>query len=526
MSATPNEHPSDSMIGRQLGKYTLVRVLATGGMSRIYEAEEKTLGRLVAVKVLEQDRLRKDASLSKRFEREAKSVASLEHDHIIPIFDYGEQDGIYYMAMRLVKGKDLAREFSKLRRNGELMPVERALRILGQVASALDFAHQHNVIHRDVKPSNILIDPNDKAILTDFGLVMYHKTDSTLGTAFGTPRYISPEQALASNTAVPQSDIYSLAVILYEALTGVTPFDGDSPMQIALSQIGEPPPPLRSHNRDIPEAVEREVLRALEKDPANRHHSATELIEAVRRGYGRGIDVTPVVPLIPTQSGAQAKVETARVEPVTTTPTPPTKKRGRGGLVVALLLVLLLLGGGAALLLSGALGGGDTPSNDALTDPLQLAVGESTAEVRTTPAPTPTPNIALIRLVYDDVALVMMNTGDYELNTTPLRFVRGDPNAGEDEFDGQQIPQSRLPAANCMRIVLQSRRVEFPNGCPQIVHGESILPDANFFFWRSDPVNAATFDVLYEGRVLATCDTIPRGGRGECSFTWGVAAGG
>ena len=153
-----------------------------------------------------------------------------------------------------------------------------------QVASALDCAHEAEIIHRDVKPSNILLDGTDRATLTDFGLVM-QAFDNTLGTAFGTPRYIAPEQALNSGSAVAQSDTYALAIILYEILTGQTPFDGSTPMEIALSHINDPVPPPHTLNDTIPEEAEVEILKALDKEPNNRHATASEFIAAVKRAY-------------------------------------------------------------------------------------------------------------------------------------------------------------------------------------------------------------------------------------------------
>ena len=280
-----------NLIGKQLGDYTLVGVLATGGMARIYEGVDRRLGRQAAVKVLElnpngHDDDTDSEMLPQRFQREARAVAQLEHDNIITIYQYGEQDGFYFIAMKLIRGKDLAQELARLRRNGLRMEVQRGLRILEQVASALDHAHQAQIIHRDVKPSNILLDASDRATLTDFGLVMQQETfDTTLGTAFGTPRYIAPEQAVHSGSAVTQSDVYAFAIILYEVLTGQTPFDGSTPMEIALSQINDPPPPPRTINDSIPAVAEQEILRALEKDPTKRQKTAGELINAVKQAY-------------------------------------------------------------------------------------------------------------------------------------------------------------------------------------------------------------------------------------------------
>lgn len=276
----------DPLVGQQLGDYTLLRVLATGGIARIYEAEDRRLGRAAAVKVLEPDKLEHDASLMTRFEREARAIAALEHDHIIRIYQYGEHDDTCFLAMKLVRGRDLAQELKALRNGNTPVPPARVLHILAQVADALDYAHARGVIHRDVKPSNILIDYQDHATLTDFGLVLTPSIETTMGTAFGTPRYISPEQAISSSRAVPQSDIYSLGVILYECLTGETPFGGDTPMAIAMNHVTQPPRPPRQLNPDIPPAVETELLRVLSKEPAQRHPNARAFVDAVSAAYG------------------------------------------------------------------------------------------------------------------------------------------------------------------------------------------------------------------------------------------------
>lgn len=236
----------DPLIGKMLGDYRLEALMATGGMARIYRGEDTRLGRPAAIKVLAHDDLDDDDTLAKRFQREARELATLEHPNIITIYQYGELEGLYYLAMKLVKGRDLAQEYKRLKSNNKMMEPERVIHILEQVAAALDYAHMNTVIHRDVKPSNILVTDDDTAILTDFGLVMRSSVMTTIGTAFGTPRYIAPEQATASNKALPQSDLYSLAVVLYELLTGEPPFTGDTPMEIALSHISEPPPPPRS----------------------------------------------------------------------------------------------------------------------------------------------------------------------------------------------------------------------------------------------------------------------------------------
>lgn len=280
------------LVGKQLGDYLIKDKLATGGMSYVFVGEDVSLGRRAAVKVLTPDITEDDESLPDRFKREARAVAQLEHDNIIPIYQFGELDGIYFLAMRFIDGHDFADEITEAKRAGKLFDVKRSLDVLEQVASALDYAHANGIVHRDIKPSNVLIDNNGKAILTDFGLVLWSSVDKTLGTAFGTPRYISPEQATDSQAAVAQSDIYSLAVIFYEIVTGKMLFTGQTPMEMAISHITEKPTPPRKHNPNIPVQVEREILKSLDKEPSNRHQTAMEFIRSLRKAYddAGGID--------------------------------------------------------------------------------------------------------------------------------------------------------------------------------------------------------------------------------------------
>lgn len=281
----------ENLVGKKLGDYILRTKLTSGGMAHIYLGDDEKLQRRAAIKILTPDISGDDTILRERFEREARAVAQLEHDSIVPIYQFGEEGNLYFIAMRYIEGNDLADEMKTYKERKELMPIERMMNILTQVAAGLDHAHKRGIIHRDVKPSNILLrkqqtgDKGDKAVLTDFGLVLWEDVDKTLGTAFGTPRYISPEQATDSQSALPQSDVYSLAVIVYEILTGEVLFQGNTPMEVALSHITELPKPPRAHNPDIPADAQREVLKALQKDSGKRHTSATKFIEALKEAY-------------------------------------------------------------------------------------------------------------------------------------------------------------------------------------------------------------------------------------------------
>ncbi len=277
---------SSGLVGKKLGDYILKRRFASGGMAHIYLGEDEKLGRMAAIKVLPPDMGKHDTVMRQRFEREARAIAQLEHDNIIPIYQFGEYADTYFLAMRYIEGQDLSDIVYEEHQQGKLIPINRALNLLEQVAAALDYAHQRGIIHRDVKPSNILVsESNERAYLSDFGLVLWQSVDQTMGTAFGTPRYISPEQATDSQSAVPQSDIYSLGVIVYEILTGHPLFNAPSPLEVALAHITQTPTPPRAHNPSIPVKAQNEILKALAKDPAQRHESALDLIRSVREAY-------------------------------------------------------------------------------------------------------------------------------------------------------------------------------------------------------------------------------------------------
>src|SRR5690606_7941282 len=258
----------DTLTNRQLDEYRVVALLGQGGMARVYLAEDVRLGRNVAIKVIDRP-FREEPAYIERFEREAQAIARLEHPHIVRLYRYGETSRLLYMAMQYVEGADLGTILDSYRREGRLIPPRDALAIVRDVGSALDYAHQKGVIHRDLKPSNILLSLDGQAYLTDFGLALL-ATTKTLGRTFGTPQYISPEQASSSEEILPQSDLYSLGVILYEMFTGALPFDGRGPLEIALQHRDEAPPDPRQRRPDLDPAVAAVILKAMAKSPAGR----------------------------------------------------------------------------------------------------------------------------------------------------------------------------------------------------------------------------------------------------------------
>jgi beta-lactam-binding protein with PASTA domain/predicted Ser/Thr protein kinase len=258
------------------GRYRVISRLGSGGMADVYLAQDQLLGREVAVKVLHHH-FAEDQEFVERFRREASSAAALSHPNIVAIFDRGEWNGTYYIAMEYVAGRTLK---AIVREQGALDPAS-AIDIVVQILRAARFAHKRGVIHRDLKPHNVILDEEGRARVTDFGIARAGASDMTLtGSIMGTAQYLSPEQAqgLAVTAA---SDLYSVGVILYELLTGVVPFEGETAVAIAFKQVSAEPQPPSALRQGIPASLDAVVLRALAKDPAQRYADADELIAAL-----------------------------------------------------------------------------------------------------------------------------------------------------------------------------------------------------------------------------------------------------
>ena len=255
-------------------RYTLVGRLGSGGMADVWLAQDEMLDRQVALKFLH-ERFAQDAQFVERFRREAQSAAGLQHPNVVGVYDRGEADGRHWIAMEYVEGamlKDLI---------GRGLSVGEAVEITRQVLFGAKFAHERGIIHRDLKPQNVLVDGEGRARVTDFGIARAGASEITAtGSVLGTAQYLSPEQAQGLEITAA-SDLYSIGVILYEALTGNVPFDADSPVAVALKQVSEQPRPPSQLNPQVPRALDAIVLRALAKDPANRFQSADEFIRAL-----------------------------------------------------------------------------------------------------------------------------------------------------------------------------------------------------------------------------------------------------
>ncbi len=383
------------------GRYELSARVAIGGMGEVWQATDLVIGRIVAIKILKDEYLG-DPGFLERFRAEARHAALVNHEGIANVFDYGEEEGSAYLVMELVPGEALSAVLERER----TLPVDKVLDIVAQTANALQAAHAAGLVHRDIKPGNLLITPDGRVKITDFGIarIADQVPLTATGQVMGTVQYLSPEQA-SGHPASPSTDIYSLGIVAYEALAGKRPFTGESQVAIAMAQINERPPDLPTW---VAEPVRNLVLACIAKNPADRPASAAHLAraaDALRRG-----DVAAAAAAVPGVLGgatlgalapANAQVTQATqllpaAGAVSTPGLPPeaTKRNPWTWPLVALvsLLAVVLIGTVIALLANPGGGGGPETSSPPATTPRS-----------STPTPTPTPTSTLVPLSKDDI---------------------------------------------------------------------------------------------------------------------------
>ncbi|HEY0735354.1 MAG TPA: protein kinase [Herpetosiphonaceae bacterium] len=400
----------NDLLNRQLGPYRIEALIGRGGMAAVYRAFDTRLQRYVALKMLYPQYLA-DTDIVERFRREAITAAQLDHPYIAPIYDVGEDDGLVYLAMKLLPGPSLA---DVLQREQHLPP-ERVAALIQQIASALDEAHQHGIIHRDIKPGNVLLDSRGNAILTDFGIAKSLDAPSLTESSVivGTPDYIAPEQInprLAPGGKIDhRADLYSLGAMIYRMVTGRRPFDGPS-QTVLLAHLHDSPPPPSEGLPSLPPGVDAVIARAMAKHPEERYSTATELAHALSDSLGDSTEVGVVFPPAAIRRDPHTRPTTQALKapaaitpgdakappPAETAPDQPAPARRRSRLLpltIALALVLLL-GAGAALAQQMVRQASGSPA--ALPDTTEIAEAASaTATVTKTATPTtsPTPSV-------------------------------------------------------------------------------------------------------------------------------------
>jgi len=556
----------DQLIGSQLGGYRIDRVLGRGGMATVYYGWDVKLERPVAVKVIDVQ-YQADPAYAQRFLNEARSVAGWHHPNILQVYSAGDQAGLYYFAMEFVLGKDLAALLDQYRRQGQLLPLPEVMRIGRAVANGLDYAHERGIIHRDVKPANVMVAEDGRVVLMDFGLAM-NVTQGTMGTVFGSPQYFAPEQARNSANAVPQSDVYSLGVMLYEMLTGRVPFDDPSPTALAMQHIGQEPPRPRLFNPALSAGVEAVLLKALAKDPQSRFQTGRSLMDALGQALD---DPPPTMPFLEGQPHAAGPLASAsrgvlaglaaigafldarllgpvgrrlgglwslaRRNPAGEAITDylhdhPAARLG-AGLMTALLLVEAVWFAGAsfrygweaaAKLPAGTpaptvvAAAGATPRAGRSTPTPPAGPSATSAPAATPLPPTPTASAGAgapgqgdhFVMYYDDTAFYLRNASNHDRPISPIAFERLDKQGKPtNRWDGgrwaQFYPISRAGSCEVIQLIDYTTHLDPPECANRHIVVRTPFANDPGIFWTTQKM-VTQFRVLWNNKEVGRCD--------------------
>jgi serine/threonine protein kinase len=532
------------LIGRTLGQYRIVEQIGEGGMATVYKAHQPSLNRYVALKVLPPVHA-KQPGFTERFRREAEAIANLHHPNILPVYDSGQEEGYSYIVMRYIEGARTLKEVMTAS-----LDLAQIADLIGQIAAALDHAHQRGVIHRDVKPSNVLMD-GDWALLGDFGLAKMTEASVKLtgsGVGVGTPAYMSPEQGQGAELD-HRTDIYSLGIILFEMLTGRIPHDAETPLAIVLRRVTEPLPVPRTIDPNIPEPVEAVILKALSREPQNRFASAGAMADALRQavsqtavpvaegqGWPPGVEEPPIVH----QSAEMAPHWQVKKTPppqgwspaptqAPAKPTFPWIPAGRWvlGIGAAVLVIgLCAVGVVIALVVRGQ------PTPTPATSVAALAAMPATPTATHTPlpvstdtpqpAPTDTPKPA-VPTATDTPASTSSPTSIPEPTWTPVPTSTPEPTSTPQPTStpiptATPVPTPTLTPTPCAlgagdRFGTIWNAVQAKLGCPlnsaYPVYGAGQAFEHGYMLWRSD--NTTIYVLLEGGKASSFADTFQDG---------------
>ena len=541
---------TEPLIGQNLDEYRLLSLLGKGGMARVYLGLDVRLKRYASIKVIDTP-FRADPSYVRRFELEAQAVAQLDHPNIVRLYRYGEARGLLYMAMQYIEGADFDSVLESYRRNGDLIPSQDANRIIRELCLALDYGHGRGVIHRDVKPSNIILNGQGHPYLTDFGLALFAEPE-TRAQVFGTPHYMAPEQVTPGAGATPQSDLYAVGIILYQMFTGELPFDDPDPMAVAKMQVNKAPHPPRELRPEISPEVQSVIVKAMAKAPGDRYPTGAALADALDHalavtaaGSQSPLPTLPYLsipdrvtveltrnppPALPAAENAMANVVEIprrdaplprrsvpsvprRVRAMPSRRRPPAVSRRAIGCLAALIVVLALTAGAYWVVREGSRLR-DNPDWSWLFNlpkelpwlsaPTQVpALPEPTAMPTPTPAPTLAPEptappaaqtYQLVVVLQGEDSLVLVNGSEQPFPMGPLRL--GD---GEGAINGSEWGIGSLSQNACVIAIKDG---------PPAVH----LPQVNCDFSdrpvvrrKKDVFWNSGFNIYYNNQAVTTC---------------------
>ncbi|MBK9052389.1 MAG: protein kinase [Chloroflexi bacterium] len=556
---------TDSMIGRQLANFRIERIIQRGGMAQVYYGLDVKLQRPVAIKIIDTF-YRENPSYARRFIEEARMVATWSHENIIRIYYADDENELYYFVMEYLDGSDLGAVLLDYTRQGMFIPYEEVLRIGQGIAAALDYAHERGVIHRDVKPSNVMIAKDGRVVLMDFGLALSIHGGS-IGEAFGTPQYIAPEQANRSADAVPQSDLYSLGVILYELLTGTIPFDDPSAATLVIQHLLHTPPVPSEINPSLHPEVDKVLLKILAKKPADRFQTGSEMMQALEKAllFSSKAENLPALPPMPV--GLAPKTVDPLTDPLPEATDKP-KKANRvslqerqfnwllaGVLVIGLAVILMItwfmwrgfnneIGEVAAA--TSTLSASSTPTrlstpvpateiaapivltimHTATSTPSPTITSSPTPTHTATPVPTatpsPTPSMTVpvplgeghqIQLFYDESSFYLRNAEAESVSIGLISFESIDSRTGQPApylFSGRLWSGffDALEEGNCVRIeTVEGPTWMRPQECAE--YNATVTPAneaSDLVFWLTRS-NVSQFTVLWLGEEVGRCQT-------------------